>query len=185
MHPSLVRAFVEANVEDLRTRLGGRPDLKTGELTLDLDSLTLNVPFDHTEHDTEVVDATSPFVLPGGRRIARQQRVPILGRSRVRHLTLHMALDGFDLVPPTADLLGEDGEPLAAGEWPTSFAGGGIVQDHPIYGRPFFCRRGLREFHEHEQHEDDPWVRWRDALPLHAIVVELLGDLRVRWHGAA
>lgn len=58
------------------------------------------------------------------------------------------------------------------------------MNDHPMYHRPFFCRRGLREYHSHEQHEEDPWAAWRDALSLRTIVLELLGDLRVRWHGA-
>jgi hypothetical protein len=117
--------------------------------------------------------------------LTRAQRIPILGRSRTRRLILRLGLDSFDLLAPTATLLAEAGDPLPAAQWPTSFAGGGIVTDHPVYHRPFFCRRGLREYHTHPQHEDDPWAAWRDALPLHAIALELLGDLRVRWHGAA
>lgn len=186
MHPSLVRSFVETSIAELRDRLNHRPDLHVDAVTLDPALPEMFISVDHDEYETEIVTAASPLLLPGGQQLTRQQRVPILGRApRKRQLTIHMELDGFDLVPPTAELLGSTGEPLPADEWPTSFAGGGIVRDHPIHGRPFFCRRGFREYHSHPQHEDDPWAKWRDALPLHAIVLELLNDLHVRWHGAA
>lgn len=185
MHPSTIRGFVEDSVAELRDRVAGRPELQVADLRLDVERVELDVVFDHDEHETTLVPVASPLLLPGGQQLTRQQHIPILGRSRTRRLDLRFGLDGFDLQPPTAELLDEHGSPLPEAEWPTSVAGGGIVNDHPIYKRPFFCRRGLREFHTHEQHEDTPWAEWRDALPLHAIVIELLDDLRVRWHGAA
>lgn len=185
MHPALVHAYVGDAVAELRARLNEHDVLDVVDLVLDLDALILDIGFDHEEHETELVTARSPLLLPGGRALTRPQRVPILGRSRTRRLVLRVGLDAFDLLPPTAELLDESRVPLPADEWPTSFSGGGIVNDHPIYNRPFFCRRGLREYHSHEQHEDDPWAIWRDALPLHAIVTELLADLRTRWHSAA
>lgn len=185
MHPGLVRAHVADSVAELRARLDEHDVLGVVDLGLDLDALVLDIEFDHDEHETELVAARSPLLLPGGGALTRQQRIPILGRSRTRRLVLRMGLDDFDLLPPTAALLDESRHPLPADQWPTSFSGGGIVNDHSIYHRPFFCRRGLREYHSHEQHEDDPWARWRDALPLHAIVIELLADLRTRWHSAA
>ena len=185
MHPSLVRSHVEGSVDDLRARLRGNSQLGVFEVRLDVDRLELDIAFDHDAHETELVAVQSGLLLPGGRALTRAQRVPILGRSRTRRLILHLELDNFDLFPPTATLLQESGGPLPPDQWPTSLAGGGIVPDHPIYRRPFFCRRGLREYHSHEEHEDEPWARWRDALPLHAIVLELLEDLRVRWSGAA
>lgn len=185
MHPSIVRAFVSASVDDLRSRVGARPELRVAAIDLDLDRLELDVEFDHDEHETEVVPVASPLLLPGGQQLTRQQNIPILGRSRTRRLDLRFGLDGYDLLAPTAELRDEHRQPLPASTWPTAVAGGGIVNDHPLFKRPFFCRRGLREFHTHEQHEDTPWAAWRDGLPLHAIVLELLEDLRVRWHGAA
>lgn len=185
MHPSLLEAFVEASVEELRTRLDAHPELVVSAVDLDMNALKLNVVFDHVEHATELVQAQSTLLLPSGAAVTKHQRIPILGRSSSRRLILHMGLDGYDLEAPTAELLDERGEPLPANQWPTSFAGAGIVNDHPIYKRPFFCRRGFREYHEHQQHEDDPWAQWRDVLPLHAVVIELLTDLRVRWYGAA
>lgn len=185
MHPTLVRAHVEDSVADLRDRLDSCAGIGVVELHLDLEALVLDIVVDREEHETELVAAQSPLLLPDGRALTRQQRIPILGRTRTRRLVVQVGLDDFDLLPPTASLLDESGGPLPAEQWPTSFSGGGIVNDHPIYRRPFFCRRGLREYHSHEQHEDNPWARWRDALPLHAIVIELLADLRTRWHSAA
>ncbi|MEO7572381.1 MAG: hypothetical protein ABIX10_08080 [Acidimicrobiales bacterium] len=185
MHPSLVRSHVVQSVADLRARLEDDGDHGVTEVRLDAESLKLDITFDHDEHETELVAARSTLLLPDGSPLTRPQRIPIIGRSRIRRLVLHLELDSYDLLPPIATLRRESGDPLPAEEWPTSFAGGGIVNDHPIYHRPFFCRRGLREYHSHEQHEDDSWAAWRDALPLHVVVVELLTDLRVRWHGAA
>lgn len=185
MHPSIVRSFVCDQVDELRRRVDAQPELGVVAIDLDLDRLELDVAFDHDEHETEVVPVASRLLLPGGQQLTRQQHIPILGRSRTRRLDLRLGLDGYDLLPPTAELLDEQRQPLPPSAWPTAVAGGGIINDHPIFKRPFFCRRGLREFHTHEQHEDTPWAAWRDGLPLHAIVVELLGDLRVRWHGAA
>ncbi len=185
MHPVLVRAFVEDCVADVDERLRRRPDLGVIDTTLQPDPLELRMAFDHDEHETELVNAASGLVLPGGQQLVRAQRIPIIGRSRHRRLVLAMEIECYDLVAPTAQLLDADGVPLPAEQWPTAFSGGGIVERHPVYQRPFFCRRGLREYHEHPQHEDDPWARWRDALPLHVTVIELLDDLRRRWHGAA
>jgi hypothetical protein len=185
MHPALVRAHLEDSVAALNARLGAHAELGVTELSVDLDAFVLDVGLDHDEHETELITAQSPLLLPGGRALTRQQRIPILGRSRTRRLILRVGVDDFDLLPPTATLLDEARDPLPADQWPTSFSGGGIVSNHPIYHRPFFCRRGLREYHSHEQHEDDPWARWRDALPLQAIIIELLADLSTRWHSAA
>lgn len=186
MHPVETRAYVHGVVRDLRQRLSDRPDLRVVDIDLDIGGPGVYVAFDHEDYITAGVVERSPLLLSGGQRIRRNVRVPLLGEGhRVRRLVLHLGLDGYDLLAPTANLLTDQREPLHSGEWPKSFDGRGIVQDHPRYGRPFFCRRGIREYHEHPQHEDDPWVRYRNGLPLHAIVVELLSDLRTRWHGAA
>ncbi len=186
MHPNLVREFVKSNIVELQARLDLRPELGVAEIALDLDMLEVFISFDHIEHQALVVDAVTPLYLPGGRRRRRVERVPRLDvPSRARRLVLHMELDSYDLVPPTANLLDESRNPLPVNEWPKSFAGGGIVTSHPVYHRPFFCRRGLREYHTHFQHEDDPWANWRDGLSLQTTIIGLLVDLHSRWHYAA
>lgn len=185
MHPTTARAFLNDSVAEVDERLAS-VDLGVTDVKLDLDAPELVVAFDHVEYETEAVNARSGLLGPGGQILQRQERVLILGRPpRREHLHLRMDLALFDLVPPTAELLDETGEPLPAEQWPVSWSGQGIVQQHPVYRRPFFCRPGLREYHEHQQHEDEPWARWRDVLPLHKIVIEVLGDMHSRFHGAA
>lgn len=36
-----------------------------------------------------------------------------------------------------------------------------LIGVHPKTKLPFFCMRGFREYHEHPQHTDDPWDRYR------------------------
>lgn len=35
------------------------------------------------------------------------------------------------------------------------------IEMHPMTKRPFLCIRGFREYHEHPQHDGDPWVLQR------------------------
>lgn len=185
MHPALARQHAAEAVTALEARLDERDDLGVVNVTFDPATLILDLAFDHAEHETEVVHTASALLSPAGTPVVVAQRIPILGRARTRPLILRLGLDDYDFLAPTAELLDGGGDPLPFAQWPTSIRGGGIVDNHPKYKRPFFCRRGLREFHEHPQHEDDPWAAWRDGLPLHAIVVELLDDLVKRWHAAA
>lgn len=185
MHPQAIAAFLEESVEGLRHRL---PELDepVPELRLDLEIPELIIEFEHSEYETEAVQAVSPFAGPGGQAIVALQRVPILGWPRRReHLMLRMNLERFDLVPPTAQLCDGDGQLLPFERWPRAWQDRGIVQEHCLYKRPFFCRPGLREFHTHPQHEDQPWAAYREIMPLHDIVVGLLSDLQHRFYGAA
>jgi len=132
-----------------------------------------------------MVQAIMPSQLlgPGGGGVQFDVSVPDLGaRPVTREVILKMGCDDFDGQPPTAELLRDDASPLPPDEWPRDLADQGIVRGHQIYGdRPFFCRPGLREFHTHPQHEDEPWDRYREALPLSQIALGLLVDLRKRW----
>lgn len=110
-----------------------------------------------------------------------EARVIELTPPRTVGRVLALNLTQYDAQPPTAELLDAARRPLPPEAWPREFGPQGIVPEHPLFRRPFFCRRGLREYHTHFQHEDDPWDRHREGLPLHAVVVELLHDLGVRW----
>lgn len=185
MHPATVREFLTASVAELEARLAGS-EAPVASIALDLDTPELIIAFDHTEHEMQVMASRSRLLGPDGRPLIQQHRVPVLGgTSRVHRRHLRMNLARFDLVPPTAELLDESRQPVPGGHWPTSWLGRGIVQQHPVYQRPFFCRPGLREYHEHQQHEDEPWARWREVLPLHLIVTGLVEDMHERFHGAA
>lgn len=184
MHPIYVRTFISESVADLGTRLIG--DAYAGvDLALDLEVPELVVAFDHHEFATEPANSVSGLLGPAGQHLIETQRVVILGAPRkVRRLKLRMNLEGFDLIPPTAELLDDAGQPLPASDWPHQWRAGGIIDSHRDYKRPFFCRPGLREFHSHPQHEDQPWAQYREMLPLHQIVIDLLYDMRTRFHGA-
>lgn len=110
------------------------------------------------------------------------QSVPLLGQKTVRDVLLRVGCDGFNGRPPLAELLRpDDRSRLPDDEWPREPAGQGIVQAHPIYGRKFFCRPGLREFHVLDQHADNPWDAIRESSTIGWIVVSLLGELHTRW----
>lgn len=181
MHPQDVAAHVSEGVDVLADKLASMPSLG-GPPRLEGTSLT--VPF--IKEDLPLVDHAlgTSLVLPNGQTLGHVHRVPLLGQARVRReLVLSLDVTNFDSQPPTAELLLPDGSPLPPGDWPKSIAGEGIVPNHKDYNRPFFCRRGLREYHSHPQHEDNPWDKYRETLALHQIVIELLHDLQHTWIG--
>lgn len=181
MHPEDVAAYVAECVDVLRERLAARPDLGGQPL---LESTKLIIPFEKEERPLVDHAVDTGLVLPGGQNLPKILRVPLLGQPLVsRQLLLAMDLTDYDGQPPTAELLLPDRSPLPPAEWPKSINGQGIVLGHKDYGRPFFCQRGLREYHSHPQHEDDPWDKYREHLALHQLVFELLGGLRNKWIG--
>ena len=181
MHPEDVAEFVADSVEVLADKLRQQPDLGGPPV---LEGTKLYVPFLKLERELVRHTVDTGLVLPGGRGVSMVHQVPLLGQApTTRELVLHLDLEDYDGQPPTAELLLPDRSPLPAPEWPKSIHGQGIVASHKDYGRPFFCRRGLREYHSHPQHEDDPWDRHREHLALHQIVIELLDGLRNTWIG--
>jgi hypothetical protein len=181
MHPADVADYVGDAVATLIAHLADAPDLRAGVPQLEND-VHCYIPITVSERATVEHAVPSNLVLPGGIGIQTVFRVPDLAASskRDRELVLHLDLTGYDADPPTAELLLPDRAPLPPEQWPKSTDGQGIVASHPDYPRPFFCRRGLREYHSHPQHEDDPWDRHREELPLYAVVREVLHDLQTR-----
>jgi hypothetical protein len=181
MHPEDVAEFIAESVDILAEKLQSSPELGGTPV---LEGVKLYVPFVKLERTLVQHALETGFVLPGGGGVSMVHQVPLLGqRPTERQLILHLDLADFDGQPPTAQLLLPDETPLPAAEWPKSIRGQGIVHGHKDYPRPFFCRRGLREYHSHPQHEDDPWDKHREHLALHQIVIELLDGLRNTWIG--
>lgn len=181
MHPEDVAEFVAESVGVLAEKLLLSPEL--GGIP-ELEGVKLYIPFIKLERKLVQHTLDTGFVLPGGRGVSMVHQVPLLGEPPTsRDLVLHLDLADYDAQPPTAELLRPDRTPLPAAEWPKSIHGQGIVPGHKDFGRPFFCRRGLREFHTHPQHEDVPWDKHREHLALHQIVIELLDGLRNTWIG--
>jgi hypothetical protein len=179
MHPSDVEQYVAESVAVLRDRVAARRDLNVVEVAL-VTPTDLHVRFVRSN-----VGVSGPGLLRdpvSGRTYLQPTVLPDLSRRRQEELVLHCDLVDYDSQPPTADLLDAQLRPLPAGRWPRDLFGGrGVDPRHPTYGRPFFCRPGLREFHEHFHHEDDPWDLYREGLALHETVIGLLGDFKERW----
>jgi hypothetical protein len=181
VHPADVAEHVAASVEVLLEELQHYPDLGVVEPVLEHET-DLYIRFVKTERALVECAVNTGLLSARGGGTALLYRVPDLGKPPTqRELILRMDLTDYDGQPPTAELLLPDRTTLPAAEWPKAVGNQGIVREHPDYGRPFFCRRGLREYHSHPQHADDPWDRHREGLSLAALVIELLGDLRGRW----
>jgi hypothetical protein len=190
LHPEDVAEFIEASVEDLRARHALLEDA-LGVQDLVLEGTDLYIPLSLRHHPRvalsaelarELGSAQSILVAVGPLQAIQQTAyVPDLGASSQRELILQMGLDDYDGKPPLAMLLRLDRTPLPDEEWPIDPAQRGIVAGHPIYKRKFFCRPGLREFHEHEQHADEPWDGIRESTTLAKIVLPLLHALNHRF----
>jgi hypothetical protein len=180
VHPDDVADFVALQVAQVAARA---PSVGVDPKAVTLEGRTaLFVELDARVWTKEKVSLPSGLLLPDGRGIATTRTIPIIGQSSAERVVLHVGCDDFDGKPPTAELLGADRVALPSDRWPSDTNDRGIVPTHPKYGRPFFCRPGLREFHEHPQHEDEPWDRYREGFTLHGVVLGLLHDLRTRWY---
>jgi hypothetical protein len=152
VHPDDVAEYVVEEVERTRQRLAARADLNVASVDLE-DDVQLYVAFAGVD----------------------------LSQSSRRRLVAHLDCTDFDGQPPTAELMLPDRTPLPPGQWPKDLIEQGIVQNHPDFKRPFFCRPGFREFHTHPQHEDEPWDKYRESITLEHVVIDLLDDLVHRW----
>jgi hypothetical protein len=196
MHPEDVRELVADEFSQLERLVGERAEL--GVKGLELAETDVYVSLTVATSAAAAVPpevlmnlgAGKTLLLPGtpgqGARAVvfnLPQSVPILGETTARELVLRLGCNGYNGRPPLAQLMRPDDRtaPLPDDEWPREPAGQGIVQAHPRYKRKFFCRPGLREFHELDQHADTPWDAIRESSTLGWIVVSLLGDLQTRW----
>ena len=182
MHPVDVAALVGEEAEAISTIL--HSDSTFGVDNVALDGVLLDVAFSKPVH--QIIETAQPSGLlhvSGAHYIKRGTAVALTGTAR--RLILRLDVEDFDGQPPTAALHDGDGEPLDPDAWPRDLPGRGIIRCHPVYRRPFFCRRGLREYHSHPGHEADPWDRHREQLSLSDIVVELMSDLSTRWRFGA
>jgi hypothetical protein len=180
VHPDDVAEYVVEEVERTRERLEARADLNVAFLDLE-DDVQLYVGFDKVERPVVTAVAPAQVQGPGGIPVQFEFAGVDLSQSSRRQLVAHLDCTDFDGQPPTAELMLPDRTPLLPGQWPKDLIGQGIVQNHPDFKRPFFCRPGFREFHTHPQHEDEPWDKYRESITLVQIVIDLLDDLQHRW----
>ena len=177
MHPDDVAECVADEVERLRARLAAAPDLNVGEPQL-VTPFELRVPFTKVGYRRAFVAPLPVRDLLGN--LVGYHEVFVRVERFERDLILRSFCDGYDAQPITAELLCGDGSPLPDPEWPRTLppAREIIIRGHEDYDRPFFCRRGVREYHTHPQHEDNPWDAHRESIRIDDIVLELLQDLQ-------
>lgn len=181
MHPDDVAEYVAGQVEILKEQTSARTDLHVRAIDLE-NRVHLYVAFDKLERRSVTGVAEASVLAPGGSPVGISFTGIDLSRPTTRRpLVAHFDCTDFDGDPPTLELLTADRTLLAFDQWPKDLAGGGIVANHPIFKRPFICRRGLREFHTHPEHEDQPWDRFRESLTLPQVALELLEDLQRKW----
>ena len=179
MHPSDVAEYVGQSVDVLRRRLRDQPDLGVNEVQLVGQTVHLYLSVTHRR----LLEGVLPSGLIGANNQALGQAMRVIdlgAKPERRDLVLSLDVTDYDGQPPTAELLHPDLTPLSLGEWPKSSDWQGIIIGHLYYDRPWFCRRGLREYHTHPQHEDDPWDKYREGLALYTVVEEVLFDLQHR-----
>lgn len=193
MHPDDVRDLVTDQFDELEQMVGDRPELGVTSMERAETDVFITFRVAHAaaaEVPAEValsIAGEKKLIIPGpGGDVVQlfnvPQAVPLLGQVTEREFLVRIGCDGFNGRPPLAELLRPgDRTPLPDDEWPRDPAGLGIVAGHPIYKRKFFCRPGFREFHEHDQHADQPWEAIREQSTLGWLVVPLLGDLKTRW----
>lgn len=180
MHPVDVAEYLLGEVAELRRSLGEMPELGVGAVELE-NEVELYVSFRKVERPRLQAAVVPGLLGPGGNPVQFGHEAIDLSQKNERNLVLHMNCENLDGDPPTAELLLPDRTPLPPGEWPQDLTRAGLAHGHPEYERPFFCRRGLREYHSHPGHQEDPWDSYREAVSLHVIALEILGDLRYRW----
>ncbi len=180
MHPDDVADLVASDVDDLRVAVQRLPeDLPIGDVILrDCFHVEVSVPVRRLR--SENIQMRSRLLVRG-RPLTKTVAIPILGRGDYRTLVVHADCTDFDGLPPLIDLLDANRRPLAADAWPRDEHSRGIVTSHPKYHRPFFCRPGTREFHDHPQHEDQPWDRIREEMSLSGLLLSVLRDLHHRF----
>ena len=113
--------------------------------------------------------------VAGGRQTRRTVELPNVGS---RTIGLMFDLSDYDQAPPSLTICDPvSWRTLSFPEIPPAeqlqLNGPTLslcVEKHHRLDRPFICLRGLREYHEHDQHSDDDWVRYRGELGIVSIL---------------
>ncbi len=107
---------------------------------------------------------------------ANRTLVPLLDRRQESSIVLALGCDNYDTDPPSLAYMAnwEATQELPFEAWPK---GGGVVQQHPVTGKPFLCRPGMREFHTHYQHGDEPWDKYRGHIRPRDLLLSIAKDL--------
>jgi hypothetical protein len=102
--------------------------------------------------------------------------VPLLGQRRASSIVLVLHCDNYDSDPPSVTFVTDwtASDDMSYADWPK---GPGIVERHYATGKPFVCRPGVREYHSHIQHGDQPWDKLRGFIRPRELMRDLARDL--------
>lgn len=114
-----------------------------------------------------------PYVLPNG-RFAPGKITILYSYLTFRPLGVCLDFSDFDQRAPAVSLhdpltwehLPPDQVPPATVNSQEAGTRRILIDGHPATGRSFLCMRYIREYHEHPQHTDDPWVWCRRHFSL-------------------
>jgi hypothetical protein len=97
----------------------------------------------------------------------------VFNHTRATPLRLRLTCTDWDELPPSIELLDEQGKHL--GTAPPNVGSVFNGSAHPITGRPFVCMRGAREYHTHFSHTSDLWDNYRgqSGMDLAGIALQL------------
>jgi len=84
-------------------------------------------------------------------------------QPRIVAVCVGMDYVNFDVDPPSITFLDPvTREPARPFSEPLQLDSNGqpvrLLMNHPLLGRPFWCLPGNLEYHEHPQHDGDPWL---------------------------
>lgn len=105
--------------------------------------------------------------------------VPDLSRQRESSIIAALRCDNYDTDPPSLSFVADwdTTTDLPYEQWPK---GASIVPAHHATGKPFVCWPGVREFHLHLQHSDEPWDKYRGHIRPRDLLARLAHDLRTK-----
>lgn len=106
--------------------------------------------------------------------------VELMWDAAGRSVILHIEAEDYNYLPVRGWWVDELGAPVLVGAQRIPSTRGFQVNPNP-YGEPkaWFCFRGWREFHDHESHQNVPWVsiRGRPEFQILGIIAQLHSDL--------
>lgn len=91
-------------------------------------------------------------------------------------LRVRLVANDWNELPPSVELLRENGEFLQVNQTPAHQIFNANAHDRT--GRPFVCMVGTLEYHTHSSHTNDLWENYRNQS--NRGLVDLLSQL---WHG--